>query len=119
MALGRPLCGQRVFRRSRVLLISLEDNDDELQRRIRAVLVHYNIERAQLGDWMWCATPIGRKIAQQDHKTRVVGDLEKQIRDAIKRQPDIVALDPFVRPIQQRSATGRFLALKKTSRGVR
>ena len=25
----------------------------------------------------------------------------------------------FVRPIQQRSATGRFLALKKTSRGVR
>jgi RecA-family ATPase len=40
MALNRPLCGQHVFRRSRALLISLEDNDDELQRRIQAVLLH-------------------------------------------------------------------------------
>jgi hypothetical protein len=98
MALDRPLCGQHVFRRSRVLLISLEDDNDELQRRIQAVLVHYNIDRAELDDWMWCATPIGRKIARQDRKNRVVGDLEKQIRDAIaRRQPDIVALDPFVK----------------------
>ena len=62
------------------------------------MLVHYKIDRAELDDWMWCATPIGHKIAKLDHKSRVVGDLEKQIRDAIaRRQPDIVALDPFVK----------------------
>jgi len=98
MALDRPLCGQRVFRRSRVLLISLEDNDDELRRRIQAVLVHYGIERSELEGWMWCSTPIGRKIALQDHNKRVVGDLEKSIREAIeRRKPDIVALDPFIK----------------------
>ena len=98
MALDRPLCGQRVFRRSRVLLISLEDNDDELQRRIQAVLLHYGIERSELEGWMWCSTPIGRKIALQDHNKRVVGDLEKSIREAIeRRKPDIVALDPFIK----------------------
>jgi hypothetical protein len=98
MALDRPLCGQRVFRRSRVLLISLEDNDDELQRRIQAVLLQYGIERSELEGWMWCSTPIGRKIALQDHNKRVVGDLEKSIREAIeRRKPDIVALDPFIK----------------------
>jgi AAA domain len=98
MALDRPLCGQHVFRRSRVLLISLEDNDDELQRRIQGVLLHYGIERSELEGWMWCSTPIGRKIAFQDHNKRVVGDLEKSIREAIeRRKPDIVALDPFIK----------------------
>jgi hypothetical protein len=92
MALGRSLCGQHVFRRSRVLLISLDDNDDELQRRIQAVLLHYRIERSELEGWMWCCAPIGRKIALQDHNKRVVGDLEKSIREAIeRRKPDIVA----------------------------
>jgi AAA domain len=36
LALGRSLCGQHVFRRCRVLLLSLEDDRDELQRRIEA-----------------------------------------------------------------------------------
>jgi hypothetical protein len=40
LALGRALCGQHVFRRCRVLVISLEDDRDELQRRIEAVLLH-------------------------------------------------------------------------------
>jgi RecA-family ATPase len=48
LALGRSLCGQHVFRRCRVLLISLEDDRDELQRRITAVLDHYGIDRAEL-----------------------------------------------------------------------
>ena len=48
MALGRSLCGQHVFRRCRVLLISLEDDRDELQRRIKAVLDYYGIDRSEL-----------------------------------------------------------------------
>src|SRR3954469_12884275 len=48
LALGRSLCGQYVFRRCRVLLISLEDDRDEMERRIKAVLDHYNIARSEL-----------------------------------------------------------------------
>jgi hypothetical protein len=47
LAIGRSLCGQHVFQRCRVLIVSLEDDRDELQRRITAVLEHYSIEQAQ------------------------------------------------------------------------
>jgi hypothetical protein len=98
LALGRALCGQHVFRRCRVLLVSLEDDRDELQRRIKAVLDHYSVDRGELKGWLFCATPKLAKLGQMNGKTRVVGPLEQQLRDAIaRREPDIVGLDPFVK----------------------
>jgi RecA-family ATPase len=80
------------------LLISLEDDRDELQRRIAAVLIHFGIDRRELKGWLFCSTPTGVKLAVQRNKTRVVGDLERWIRDAItRRQPNLVALDPFIK----------------------
>jgi hypothetical protein len=98
LALGRSLCGQHVFRRSRVLLISLEDDHDELQRRIKAVLDHYGIDRSELKGWLFCATPKGVKLAQLNGRTHIVGPLEQQLRDAItRRKPNLVSLDPFIK----------------------
>ena len=98
LALGRPLCGQHVFHRCSVLLISLEDDDDELQRRIQAVLLHYGIARSELKGWLFCKYVKRSKIAQLKDKERVAGPLEEEIRDAIDcYQPDLVALDPFVK----------------------
>jgi hypothetical protein len=98
LALGRALCGQHVFRRSRVLLISLEDDREELERRIAAVLIHFGIERRELKGWLFCATPTGSKLAELQNNKRVTGKLEQQIRGAIvRRQPDLVALDPFIK----------------------
>jgi hypothetical protein len=98
LALGRSLCGQHVFRRCRVLLISLEDDHDELQRRIAAALRHYGIDRAELKGWLFCATPKGVKLAQLSGRTQIVGPLEQQLRDAIARlEPAIVSLDPFIK----------------------
>ena len=98
LALGRSLCGQHVFRRCRVLLISLEDDRDELQRRLEAVLLHYRIDRSELKGWLFCATPKLAKLAQMNGRVRVVGPLEQQLRDAIeRRKPDIVSLDPFIK----------------------
>jgi hypothetical protein len=98
LALGRSLCGQHVFRRCRVLLISLEDGSEELQRRIKAVLDHYHIDRGDLKGWLFCATPKLAKLAQLNGKTRVAGPLEQQLRAAIaRRKPDIMSLDPFVK----------------------
>jgi hypothetical protein len=98
LALGRPLCGQHVFRRCRVLLISLEDDRHELDRRIKAVLDYYKIDRAELKGWLFPASPKLAKLAELQNRTRVVGPLEQQIRDAIaRRKPDIIALDPFIK----------------------
>jgi hypothetical protein len=98
MALGRSLCGQHVFRRSRVLLISLEDDRDELQRRIKAVLDHYGIDRDELSGWLFCAAPKLAKLAEMHNRARVIGPLEQQLRAAIeRRKPDIISLDPFVK----------------------
>jgi hypothetical protein len=98
LALGRPLCGQHVFQRCRVLLISLEDDDDELQRRIQAVLLHYGIARSELKGWLFCKYVSRSKIAKLEDRKRVAGPLEQEIRNAIAhREPDLVALDPFVK----------------------
>src|SRR5258706_14742778 len=43
LVVGRAFTGQHVFRRSRVLLLSFEDDRDELRRRIKAVLIRYQI----------------------------------------------------------------------------
>jgi AAA domain len=98
MTLGRSLCGQHVFRRSRVLLISLEDDRNELQRRIKAVLDHYGIDRSELKGWLFCASPKLAKLAETKNRTRSIGPLEQQIRDAIaRRKPDVISFDPFVK----------------------
>jgi hypothetical protein len=81
-----------------VLLISLEDDRDELQRRIEAVLIHFNIARSELKGWMFCAYVKRSKIAELKNGHRAVGPLEHEIREAIaRRKPNLVALDPFVK----------------------
>src|SRR5215468_332643 len=60
---GRSLCEHHVFCRSRVLLVSLEDNDKELQRKIAAVLLHYDIDRRELKGWLFCKAVRRQKLA--------------------------------------------------------
>jgi RecA-family ATPase len=43
LATGRPLTGEHVFQRCRVLIISLEDGKEELRRRITAARIHHGI----------------------------------------------------------------------------
>jgi AAA domain len=98
LATGRPLSDQYVFRRCRVLLISLEDDGNELQRRIKAVLDYYKIDRAELKGRLFCSAPKLAKLAEMQNRTRAIGPLEQQIRDAIAQyKPDIISLDPFIK----------------------
>ena len=98
LALGRSLCGQHVFTRCRILLISLEDDEQEIQRRIKAVLDYFQIDRCELKGWMFFATPKLAKLAKMEKMSRIAGELDHQIRDAIVRcKADIVSLDPFVK----------------------
>jgi hypothetical protein len=98
LATGRKLSGEHVFQRSRVLLISLEDDRDELQRRIQGVLDHYGIARSELDGWLYCANPKLAKLAEMKNRERKTGPLEQQIRDAVARcKPDVISLDPFIK----------------------
>jgi hypothetical protein len=98
LATGRPLSGQHIFRRCRVLLISLEDDRHELNRRIKAVLDYYGIDRAELKGWLFFSAPKLAKLAEMQNRTRMIGPLEQKIRDAIARyKPDLISLDPFIK----------------------
>lgn len=98
VATGRPLTGQHVFKRGRVLLLSLEDDDTELQRRLMAARLHHGIEPEDLKGWLFCATPKGIKLADIKDGARVSGPLEAMLRDAIgRRRIDLLGLDPFVK----------------------
>jgi hypothetical protein len=98
LATERALCGQHVFRRCRILLISLEDDVHELQRRIKAVLDYHEVERRELKGWLRCSCPKLTKLAELKGKARAIGPLERQIRNAIAQyKPDLIALDPFVK----------------------
>lgn len=54
-ATGRRLSGEYVFGRWRVLIVSFEDDANELRRRIRAVMLHYNIAADELKGWLFLA----------------------------------------------------------------
>jgi hypothetical protein len=98
MATRRQLTGQHVFQRCRVLLLSFEDDDQELDRRIAAALIHHGIDRRELKGWLFIAAPKGLKLAEMRNGSRQIGELEKALREAIeRRRPDVVGLDPFVK----------------------
>jgi hypothetical protein len=96
MAIGRSLTGEHVFRRARVLLICLEDNRREIERRIKAALDHHHVDRSELKGWLFVTCPKRSKLAELKKRMRVLGPLERQIRKAVELlKPDVVALDPF------------------------
>jgi hypothetical protein len=99
LATGRVLCGQHVFKRCRVLMVSLEDDKDELKRRVAAARMHHGIDPAELKGWLFLAAPKGFKLAEVNGKgCRQIGILEKMLRETIKRRkPDLITLDPFIK----------------------
>jgi hypothetical protein len=98
VATGRPLTGEHVFKRCRVLLLSLEDDDNELRRRLAAARIHHGIEPSELQGWLFCSTPKGIKLATVKDGSKVSGPLEAMLRETIQRRKvDLLGLDPFVK----------------------
>jgi hypothetical protein len=101
LATGKPLTGEHVFIRSRVLLISLEDGLDELRRRIKAACLYHHIDQRELDDWLYYIALGARdgKLMILDRRGRPIPDslatsLEYEI---VKTRADLVTLDPFVK----------------------
>ena len=98
LSTGRPLTSQYVFRRCRVLVVSFEDDQEELRRRLLAARLHHNVNADELKGWLFLASPKGLKLVEMRNGNRIVGALEPTLRRAIeRRRPDLVVLDPFVK----------------------
>jgi hypothetical protein len=101
LAIGRALTGEHVFQRCRVLIISLEDDVDELKRRILAAMLHHKIDRADVKGWLFLSAPgaVAGKLMTTDKSGRpVIGRLAANIEAVIvARKIDLVMLDPFIK----------------------
>jgi AAA domain len=98
LAIGRSLTGEHVHLRCRVLIVSLEDDRDELRRRLLALLRHYNIDPKIMEGWLYLSAPKGLRLAEAREGMTVVSSLEPMIRGAIDEfSIDIVSLDPFIK----------------------
>jgi hypothetical protein len=101
LAVGRPLTGEYVFQRCRVLIISLEDDDSEMRRRILAARLHHKIELEELRGWLFLAAPgaaVGKLMTTDKAGKGIRGKLADAIeRVVLARKIDIVSIDPFVK----------------------
>ena len=59
LATGQRLSGEHIFRCCRVLILSLEDDKNELRRRVYAVLRYHGIAPVDLDGWMFHPPPRG------------------------------------------------------------
>jgi AAA domain len=98
LAIGRSLTGEHVFQRCRVLIVSLEDDKDELRRRVYAVLRHHGLKPADVKGWLFLAAPKGLRLAEMKDGSPQAGALKERLDIAIReRRPDIISLDPFIK----------------------
>lgn len=101
LASNKPITGEHIFTRCRVLIVTLEDDKDEVRRRIRAARMHHGITAADIDGWLWYAAigSKGWKLAAHDEFRRVVvGEMLTRLEHTIRtRNIDFVVLDPFVK----------------------
>ena len=72
IATGQSFTGEYVHKRCRVLVVCLEDDQDEVRRRLRAARLHYHIDKVALKGWLYVWTPRGVKLMVKDAKHGVV-----------------------------------------------
>jgi hypothetical protein len=99
LATEHAITGEHVFQRCRVLIVSLEDDIDELRRRVRAARLYHDIPAEDLKGWLYLWAPAGLKVAEHgEGRSVVAGELERRLRAEIAdRKIDLVIIDPLVK----------------------
>jgi hypothetical protein len=92
------ITGECVHNRCRVLIVCLEDDLDEVRRRISAALLHHKVNREDIRGWVYYCCPRGLKLLQSGAAGPVIGDLYTELRRLMKElKIDILGIDPFVK----------------------
>lgn len=101
LATGRPLTGEFVHRRVRVLWVSLEDNEDEMRRRVRACRLHHKIDAADIRGWFFRITLArngAKVVVRGEDGTMMAGPLADTLKAiVVERGIELVSFDPFVK----------------------
>lgn len=102
LATNKQLTGEHVFQRARVLYVSLEDDRDELRRRVRAAMLHHKIEPAEIDGWLFLSAPEGKagKLVTANPRTKrpLIADMKPELDKAISANAiDLLILDPLVK----------------------
>lgn len=101
LASGRALTGEFIFQRCRVILISLEDDTEELDRRLMAAMKYHGVTKSEVAGWLFTVAPGGAagKLMTSDARGNLSpGDMGSLLEQAIVEiGADVVAMDPFVK----------------------
>jgi len=100
LALGRgDLVGDHVFKRTKVLIVCLEDDEDELRRRIKAACLYHGLNQPDLDGWLYYWTPRDLRLIEVDQWGKASpGGLADALRRIItKLGIGLVGVDPFIK----------------------
>jgi AAA domain/Bifunctional DNA primase/polymerase, N-terminal/Primase C terminal 2 (PriCT-2) len=100
MATATPIFGpeMHVFQRCKVLYVSMEDDKNEVLRRIKACRVHHNISNDDLKGWFYVYNiSRGNKLLSTNNKGILQqGKLADELTEIVKKLSiDVLVLDPF------------------------
>jgi RecA-family ATPase len=99
MGTARNLLGEQPGERLRVWYHNGEDNLEELQRRIGAICLHFNISQEELRDWLFLTSgnEVPLKVAEGYGNLKIDDKLRRRIAEAISdNRIDVAILDPLV-----------------------
>jgi hypothetical protein len=97
---GQSLTGEHVFERVKVLFVSLEDDVDEMRRRVRAAMIHHKLTAEDLAGWFYFTAPaaLGLKLATVVDDTILLGNLGAALETKITELGiGALFLDPFIK----------------------
>jgi hypothetical protein len=101
LATGKELTGENVFQRTRVLLVSLEDDAHELQRRVLAARLHHGIAESDLDGWLYLSAPgagAGKLLTADRTGVLATGTLAVHIEKAVTELGfGLVIVDPLIK----------------------
>lgn len=98
IATGRSLLGQRIFQPCNTALLNLEDPQDEIDRRVTALAMHYKISNQELGGRFFVSPPErGVSIAAGGNDGfAIVHPDEKDIIERVRDERiGVLGVDPF------------------------
>jgi hypothetical protein len=99
VAAGRKLTHEHVHHRGRVLIICLEDDEDEVRRRLDAAMRHHRVDPKDVDGWLFFAASRGLKLMLSDPvHGRSPGPLYAELQDAIaEHHIDLLGIDPLIK----------------------
>ena len=101
LATGRDLLGTKVYGEpKRVWLFNLEDPREEIERRVVAAMIHYDIKPEDIGDRLFIDSgrDQGLCIARQDRNGAIVLEpvVDALVSALVDRRIDVLIVDPLV-----------------------